>query len=141
VSWSPDGTRLASAGQDGRIQIWDPVTATQTRELTGYASGAYAVSWNPDGTRLAAAGIDGQVRLWDPADGVALAVLIPLAAGWAVFGGDGLRYKYSGTVNGEFWWTVGLCPFAPAELDPYFPELTRLPIDAPLSMFGPGDIA
>jgi len=52
-----------------------------------------------------------------------------------VFGRDGFTYKYAGTPNGEFWWSVGLCPFGPGELDPYYPQLRRLPLGTPLTEF------
>jgi hypothetical protein len=41
-------------------------------------------------------------------------------------------YKLEGTPNGEFWCTIGLYRFEPGELDPYYPQLRRIPADAPL---------
>ncbi|MDI5966932.1 WD40 repeat domain-containing protein [Streptantibioticus silvisoli] len=72
---APDGTaRLASAGDDGTVRIWNPATAVQDGEpLTGHTDGVLAVAafTAPDGTpRLASAGDDGTVRIWNPATGV-----------------------------------------------------------------------
>ena len=67
VAWSPDGTTLATVGDDGTVRLWDPATGQTTTTLTGHTGPVYAVAWSPDGTTLATAGQDGTVRLWDPA--------------------------------------------------------------------------
>ena len=75
VAWSPDGTRLATAGDDGTTRLWDPTTGEQLTTLTGHTGSVYAVAWSPDGTRLATAGDDGTTRLWDPTTGEQLTTL------------------------------------------------------------------
>jgi tetratricopeptide (TPR) repeat protein len=66
VAYSPDGTRLASAGADGAVRIWDLTTGQDALALRGHTGGpVWAVAYSPDGTRLASAGIDGVVRIWD----------------------------------------------------------------------------
>jgi hypothetical protein len=72
-----DGTtRLASAGDDGAIRIWDPDTGASVGEpLVGHVATVLALtSWTgADGAaRLASAGYDGTVRLWDPQRGRAI---------------------------------------------------------------------
>jgi hypothetical protein len=65
VSFSPDGRRLASAGEDGVINVSDTASGDEvwTRKLPGGA--ANAVAFSPDGRRLASAHGDATVRIWE----------------------------------------------------------------------------
>jgi hypothetical protein len=67
VSWSPDGTRLATGSLDGTAKVWDAAGGRELLSLTGPA-GEVAVSWSSDGTRLATGSEDGTAKLWDAAD-------------------------------------------------------------------------
>jgi WD40 repeat protein/serine/threonine protein kinase len=67
LSWCRDGKRLAVAGEDEAITIWDVDAAKELATLLGDPSSA--VAWSPDGKRLASASADGKVLLW--AEGVA----------------------------------------------------------------------
>jgi len=80
VAASPDGSRLATAGADETVRVFDIQTATPPRVLTGHASGAFrSVSWSPDGARLIAqAGLAERSYVWRPAsDEPPLALLHP----------------------------------------------------------------
>ncbi len=53
AAWSPDGTRLASAGKDGTVRVWDAATGTSFAVLEGHTDAVKSVAWPPNGTRLA----------------------------------------------------------------------------------------
>ena len=75
VAIAPDGTWLATAGDDGTVRIWDPATGQQRATLTGHTGPVRAVAIAPDGTWLASGGDDGTVRIWDTATGQQRATL------------------------------------------------------------------
>ena len=69
VAFSPDGRRLASAGEDGTVRVWDTATSKAIFPLRGHTGPVWGVAFSPDGRRVASAGQDGTVRLWDAATG------------------------------------------------------------------------
>jgi WD40 repeat protein len=64
LSFSPDGSHLASVGDDNRVCVWETTTrrAIWSQELD---PGLRAVAFSPDGRWLATGGFDKVVRVWD----------------------------------------------------------------------------
>jgi WD40 repeat protein len=75
VAFNPEGTRLASAGDDGRVLIWDTETGALIKPLKDETQAVTSVAFSPDGKYLAeATGTrkeqfpetrPGVVRIWD----------------------------------------------------------------------------
>jgi WD40 repeat protein len=64
LSFSNDGTMLASGSETGQIRVWDAATGKPLRQLVGHSNRVNAVVFAPDGKLLASAGADGTLRLW-----------------------------------------------------------------------------
>ena len=65
VSFSPDGTSLASGSWDGTVRLWDMATRENVATLDAHTGEVSAVSFSPDGTLLASGSHDRTIRLWD----------------------------------------------------------------------------
>jgi WD40 repeat protein len=69
VKFSPNGQRLASAGKDGTVRLWDAATGQCLKVLDRHEGEVCSVAFFPDGTLLASAGDGGTIHLWEPSTG------------------------------------------------------------------------
>jgi WD40 repeat protein len=61
VDYSPDGTRLLTAGQTARL--WDAVTGRELLVLKG--QDVTSAAFSPDGSRIVTSSQDGTLKIWD----------------------------------------------------------------------------
>ncbi|QEL16410.1 WD40 domain-containing protein [Limnoglobus roseus] len=69
LAWSPQGDRLASAGWDRLVKLWNPDGVAVAPAMKGHTSWVFGLAWNPTGTQLASAGTDRIVIIWDAKTG------------------------------------------------------------------------
>lgn len=65
VVFSPDGSRILAACQDGTIRFCDAATGQQIGKALNHGSEVIAVAVSPNDMRIATGGKDGLVRLWN----------------------------------------------------------------------------
>ena len=100
IAWAPDGTTLATAGDDGLIQVWETSTWRHLHQLT--ASGpVHSIAYTPDdSTALATAGDDGKFRIWDVGTGRQRRLEGRASAIWSVASADGRTFASPHRVDG-----------------------------------------
>jgi WD40 repeat protein len=72
LTFSPDGTRLVSGGEDRMARLWDSATGALLAMCRGHTSKVVSAAFSADGARLVTASSDGTVRQWDARTGLAV---------------------------------------------------------------------
>ena len=72
AAWRMCGGRLASAGADGAVVVWDAAAGSRVAAVAAHAAGVECVAWSPEGQRLATGSHDGTARVWDANTGAAM---------------------------------------------------------------------
>jgi len=65
VTYSPDGSRLASSSFDKSIKIWDTAGKKELRTLPGHSDIILSLAYSPKGQQLLSGGHDKLTRLWN----------------------------------------------------------------------------
>jgi hypothetical protein len=65
AAFHPDGTRLATAGRDRAVCLWDLARGEEVARLQRHTSYVWTLAFSPDGMTLASGSGDFRVRLWD----------------------------------------------------------------------------
>ena len=65
VRFSPDGRRLATAGWDRVVRIWDTASLSELLPLTGHTGLLRCIAFSNDGNQVISGGNDGTIRLWN----------------------------------------------------------------------------
>jgi WD40 repeat protein len=108
LAFQPSGERLASAGFDGIVRVYDVHKGTLERELKGHDSAVLCVAYSPDGALLASGGWDKTARLWNAKDGTPGPVM-KTATSYVqavTFSPDGSRLASGGNSRAAYLWDV-----------------------------------
>ncbi|MHB8626668.1 MAG: WD40 repeat domain-containing protein [Aggregatilineales bacterium] len=99
VEWNADATRLAIAGEDKAVDLYDTSTAKIVFSLKSDADSTLSTAFSPDGKRIATADSDGAIRVWDVATGKLLLMLTGHkgAVEWVKWKPDGSQLLSKGT--------------------------------------------
>jgi WD40 repeat protein len=65
VDLSRDNALIATAGQDGKVRVYDGASYRELMTLPSHAGASTFVKFTPDGNWLVSAGDDGRVVRWD----------------------------------------------------------------------------
>jgi WD40 repeat protein len=78
MAWSPDGTRLVSAGGNkgsGELLVWDLQSSAPVRRFEGHCAMVTAVDWSPSADLLISGDSEGVLRWWDVQHGECVRIL------------------------------------------------------------------
>jgi WD40 repeat protein len=64
LTYSPDGSTVATAHSDGTVRLWDPETGVERLVLRSDGRSVVHIVFGPDGSTLTSVSEDGIVREW-----------------------------------------------------------------------------
>ncbi len=62
---SPDGGRIATAGGDKLIRVWEMISRNEIARYEGHSGAVRGVGFNADAAELLSVGADKQLKIWD----------------------------------------------------------------------------
>lgn len=72
LAFSNDGTKLATAGKDGKVIVYETKEFQILHILTEHRDAVAYVAWSPDDNRMVTCSQDKEARLWDTKVGACL---------------------------------------------------------------------
>jgi WD40 repeat protein len=69
LEFSHDGSKLATASQDGSIMVYETTNFHVLHKLVQHGREVTYVTWSPDDTKLISCALDGKARVWDVSTG------------------------------------------------------------------------
>ncbi|HVB24530.1 MAG TPA: TIR domain-containing protein [Ktedonobacteraceae bacterium] len=69
VAWSPDGMRIASAGVDKTVQVWDPASGRRILNYQRHTDIVRKIAWSKDGRYIASGSDDKTIQIWNATNG------------------------------------------------------------------------
>ncbi len=64
-AFSPDGSKLVSAGTDGILKVWDTASGVELATLRGHTGWVNACAFSPDGSVMVSGSLDMTLKVWD----------------------------------------------------------------------------
>ncbi len=65
MAFDAGGGKMATAGFDGDLKVWETATGKLIGNFSSRASGLTSIAFSPEGSRVLAGNIEGEVILWD----------------------------------------------------------------------------
>lgn len=126
VTFSPDGSRLASASEDNTARVWDVAQGQPVGGPLWHVSDVQGASFSADGRMVVTFSDDNTARVWDAATDEAITPYLPHngTVSRAAFTGDG-RFLLTASNDGTArWW----------DLRPPRPAFAAVPLPADAAM-------
>jgi WD40 repeat protein len=88
--FSPDGKKLATGDESGRIKIWNMENGAELCTVSEHAGFVKSLSFSPDGKMLVSAGRQGTIDFWNANTGKELCSVTPIdQSDWVVLDRQG----------------------------------------------------
>src|SRR5262249_20829630 len=69
LAFNKTGTRLATAGAEGTVKVWDAATGREVAHYGGHTDAVRAVAFTADGKWIASGGADKEIKIWETETG------------------------------------------------------------------------